>query len=150
MRIHQKKRANGDLCDRYHHTKGDTSQGRWLTVLFCVLGIMLSAAEIFLYIRFREVLWLMLAVCLIDLIYAYVEMSHLYIRKYWFRYHRRLAVVLTLVIYWILLFSLLLAVSKLSPLVSFTWHWVYLPFVLMPSMIVVAFLLFGLLFVIGG
>ena len=142
--------ANIDLCDRYHRTKGDTSEGRWLTVLFCIIGIALSVAEFFLFLKYKHVYPLMISISLINVIYTYVELSHLFIRKYWFRYHRRLAVALTIVIYWAVLFLVIASVTYFAPAFSFSWYYAYLPFLLMPPIIVTIPLLIAFLVILGG
>ncbi len=138
----KKLNDNGyDHYAKYHRIPGDTSEGKWLTVVLCAVGVILSALSFWLYLKYKDVTVLMIALCLLDLGYAYVELSQLYIRKYWFRYHRRIAVLITLLIYWVVIFAVACVIKNvytidLSP--------IYLPFVTMPAIIVVAVL--GFLF----
>ena len=77
-------------------------------------------------------------------------MSHLFIRKYWFRYHRRLAIILSIIIYCIIVFLLFLAIAYYFSLFTIDWYCVYIPFILMPPILVVCFLLFGLIYIAGS
>jgi len=138
------------MADSYHRTPGDTSEGRFLTILFSLFGCLLCAAGFFLYIKHRDKTAWLIVLTAVDVLYAYVEIHHLYVRKYWFRYHRRLAVALSLLIYWIVTFALAVCASHFVLHLPFTWHLAWIPCFLMPPALVVILAAFGLLYVIGG
>lgn len=140
-----------DLCDRFHRTPGDTSEGRWITVLFCVFGVCLCAVDFLLYAHFRYVPALMIFASLVSIAFTCVEISHLFIRKYWFRDHRNLAVTLCLLIYYALIFLVIYLVVCFQPrFLVWDLTYIYFPFFLMPPLIVVIILFYFLLHVIGG
>ena len=145
-----KKQTDGDIYAKYHKFPGDTSEGRWLTILFSIIGVLLSGVEFFLYLKYKHVDTLMVAFCFLNVIYTYIELCQLFIRKYWFRYHRRLAIILSIIIYWIVVFLLVLAIAYFFSLFTIDWYCVYIPFILMPPILVVCFLLFGLLYIVGS
>ena len=139
-----------DIYDKYHKFPGDTSEGRWLTALFSIIGVLLSSVEFLLYWNYKHISILMIAFCFLNVIYTYIELSHLFIRKYWFRYHRRLAIIISIIIYWIVVFLLILAIAHLSSLFPIDLYCVYIPFILMPPILAVCFLLWGLLYIAGS
>ncbi len=141
---------SSNLGDSYHQTPGDTSEGRWLTVLFSLIGCVLGAASFVVYIKCRAMTALLAALSILDLAYAYIEISHLYIRKYWFRYHRRLAVMLSLSAYWIIAFLLVICINHHILSLSFTWQLAWVPFFLMPPAIVLALAVYCMIHIIGG
>ena len=145
--IQDRKRT--DLCDRFHSFPGDTSEGRWITVLFCVVGIGLAVLDFFLYRNFHHIPAVMISICLFNAMFAYIEVSHLFIRQYWYRYHRNLAVSVFLLVYCaVLLLGTYLTVRFLLGL---SWHisYIYFPFFLLPPIIVVTIILCFCLFVFG-
>jgi len=140
-----------DIYDKYHKTKGDTSEGRWLTVALTVIGVALAVAEFFLYVKYRQSAAVMITVCLFNFIYTYIEISFLCIRKYYFRYtHRRLAVLLILFLYLLVMLLLVLAASRLLSLFPFEIYCLYIPFICLPPCLVIAALLVVLLIAISG
>ena len=145
-----KKQTCKDVYDRYHKFPGDTSEGRVLTVLFSIIGAIISTIGFYLYLKYKHILPLMISFCLFSILYTYVELCHLFIRKYWFRYHRRLAIVLSIIIYWIIIFLLVLAIAYYFSLFTISWYCIYIPFILMPPILIICFLLFGLLYIAGS
>ena len=145
-----KKQTDSDIYDKYHKFPGDTSEGRWLTVLFSIIGVLISVAEFFLYLEYKQIAPLMILFCFFNAVYTHVELSQLFIRKYWFRYHRRFAIILSIIIYWIVVFLLILATAYFFSLFTIDWYCVYIPFILMPPILVVCFLLFGLFCIAGA
>ena len=145
-----KKQTDSDIYDKYHKFPGDTSEGRWLTVLFSLIGVLISAVEFFLYLEYKHIALLMISFCFFNAIYTYFELSQLFIRKYWFRYHRRLAIILSIIIYWVVVLLLILAIAYFFSFFTIAWYCVYIPFILMPPILVVCFLLFGLLYIAGS
>ena len=148
--MQDKKQTDGDIYDKYHKFPGDTSEGRWLTVLFSLIGVLISVAEFFLYLECKHIAPLMISFCFFNAIYTYIVLSQLFIRKYWFRYHRKLAIILSIIIYWIVVSLLILVISLLFSFFTIDWYCVYIPFIFMPSILVVCFLLFGLLYIAGS
>ncbi|MBQ8235714.1 MAG: hypothetical protein IJZ37_03395, partial [Clostridia bacterium] len=59
-----------DLYDKYHPTKGDTTEGRWQTVLFGVFGVLLAIGMLFLYAFYRHLTVLMVGLCVFSVLYA--------------------------------------------------------------------------------
>ena len=55
----------GDIYAMYHNTPGDTSQGFWITVLLTLIGALICAVDLFLYTRCREVLAVMIPICVL-------------------------------------------------------------------------------------
>ena len=145
-----KKQTCKDVYDRYHKFPGDTSEGRVLTVLFSIIGAIISTIGFYLYLKYKHIVPLMISFCLFSILYTYVELCHLFIRKYWFRYHRRLAIVLSIIIYWIIIFLLVLAIAYYFSLFTISWYCIYIPFILMPPILIICFLLFGLLYIAGS
>lgn len=137
-----------DLCSRLHKFPGDTSEGRWLTVVFSVVGVLLCLLDFWLYYKFSYLSELMIIISIFNVAYAYVEISHLFIRKYWFRYNRNTAVSLCLLIYY---FAVLIAIYLIVRFhAKLTWNpsYFYFPFFLMPPMIIIvilALILIGLM-----
>lgn len=138
------------MSDSYHRTPGDTSEGRFLTILFSLFGCLLCAASLFVYFKHRDKTAWLIVLTVLDVVYTYIEIHHLYARKYWFRYHRRLAAALSLLIYWILIFALSVSINSVVLRLSFTWQLAWIPCFLMPPALVVILFAFGLLYVIGG
>ena len=148
------KKTDSDIYDKYHKFPGDTSEGRWLTFLFSLIGVLVSVVEVFLYLEYKHIAPLMLSFCFFNAIYTYVELCQLFIRKYWFRYHRRLAIILSIIVYWIVVFLFFLSAAYFFSLFTFDWYCVYIPFILMPPILVgcfllLFFLLVGLLYIAG-
>ena len=139
-----------DLCDKFHRTPGDTSEGRWITVLFCCVGVCLCVLDFVLYKKWNHIPAIMVSVCIINIAFTYIEISHLFIRKYWFRYHRNLAVSLCLLIYCVLAFLLSVIITYLHPILSWNASYAYFPFFLMPPMIFVILLFSFFLLVLAG
>ena len=145
-----RKTTSSDVYNRYHQTPGDTSEGLGITVLFSLLGCLLCAASFLLYIKFQTRPILLAAITIVDLIFTYVEINHLFIRKYWFREHRRMAVILSLVAYWILAFVLVICVNHFALSYAFAWKLAWIPCFLMPPIIVVILIAFCLLYIMGN
>ena len=145
-----KKRTCEDIYDKYHKFPGDTSEGRLLTALLSAIGVLLSTIGVLLYLKYKHIAPLMIAFCFLGVIYTYVELCHLFIRKYWFRNHRRLAIIVSIIIYWTIVFLLIVAIGHFSSLFPVDWYCVYIPFILMPPILVVCFLFFGLLYIAGS
>jgi hypothetical protein len=139
-----------DVYEKCHRTPGDTSEGRWITVLFSLLGCLLCAASFLLYFNLRTMTALLIAVSVIDLIYTYIEISHLYIRKYWFRDHRRLAVLLSLLAGWMIIFALVICINCFALSLAFTWQLAWIPCFLMPPILVLVVAVYILINIIGG
>ena len=137
-----------DLYDKYHPTKGDTTEGRWQTVLFGVFGVLLAIGMLFLYAFYRHLTVLMVGLCVFSVLYAYVELSQLFIRKYWFRGHRRIAVLGAMVLYWVLMAVLVSIICSYFDV--FHLSALYIPFFLMPPMYTVLGVLYFILRVEGG
>ena len=132
-----------DLYDKYHPTKGATSEGQWQTVLFGILGVILAIGMFFLYAFYRHLTWLMIGLCVLSVLYAYVELSQLFIRKYWFRGHRRIAVLGAMVLYFIVMAALVSIVCSYFDIFHPTA--LYVPFFLMPPMYTVLGVLYFVL-----
>ena len=139
-----------DVYERCHKTPGDTSAGRSVTLLLSLIGCLLCAASLFLYLNHRTMTALLIAVSVIDLIYTYIEISHLYIRKYWFRYQRQWAVMLSLFAYWIIAFAVVICINRFVLSLAFTWQLAWLPCFLMPPALIIILAAFCLLHIIGG
>lgn len=144
------KKSVSDVYQRYHKTPGDTSEGRVQTILFSLFGCVLCVVSLLLYKNFPAKIALLTVASVVDLLYAYVEISHFYIRKYWFRYHRRLAVVLSLLIYWAVTFVVTICVNHFVLSLPFTWHLVWIPFFFMPPLLVILLAAYCLLHIIGN
>ena len=137
-----------DLCSRLHKFPGDTSEGRWLTVVFSVVGVLLCLLDFWLYYKFSYLSELMIIISVFNVAYAYVEISHLFIRKYWFRYNRNTAVSLCLLIYYLLVLIAIYLIVRFHAKLTWNHSYLYFPFFLMPPMIVVvilALILIGLM-----
>lgn len=144
------KKSVSDVCQKYHRTPGDTSEGRWITILFSLIGCLLCAASFLLYLKYRTMTAMLAAVSIIDLIYTYIEISHLYIRKYWFRYHRQLAVILSLLAYWVIAFVFIICINHFALSLAFAWQLAWIPFFLMPPAIVLVLALYCMIHIIGN
>ncbi len=150
MKKTHKNSEGKDLYEKFHRFPGDTSESRWITFLFSFIGVCMSIADFVLYPKLNHIPIVMVCVCLFNILFAYIELNHLFIRKYWFRFHRRLAVILSLLIYWSVAFGgVYLVVSSLLDL-SWVASYIYIPFFLMPSLIVVIIILFAFIHVLGG
>ncbi|MBQ2939364.1 MAG: hypothetical protein IJE00_03245 [Clostridia bacterium] len=138
-----------DWYAKLHRTPGDTSDGRWLTVLFSVIGVGLSVLDFVLYCRYKHFTVLMIALSVLNVVFTYAEISLLCIRKYWFRYYRNLAVILFLMGYYAII--VLAEYSLVSLCQTLSWHitYLYFPFFLMPPAIVIVIAFYYLLRVIG-
>ena len=139
-----------DVYERCHKTPGDTSAGRSVTLLLSLIGCLLCAASLFLYLNHRTMTALLIAVSVIDLIYTYIEISHLYIRKYWFRDHRRLAVLLSLLAGWIIIFALVICINRFALSLAFTWQLAWIPCFLMPPVLILVLAVYIMIHIIGG
>ena len=148
--MEDKELYNRDIYDKYHKTPGDTSQGRWLSVLLCIIGVLLAGAGIFLYLKCRHIPILMIAFCFVNVVYTYAELRQLFIRKYWFRYHMNLAIALALVIFGVVMLLFVLVGAYFFSLFTLDWYCVYIPFILMPAIVPICMLFFGLLFLLGA
>lgn len=138
-------------CDKFHRMPGNTSEGKWITVLLCIIGVFLCVLNFILYDKFKYITPLMIFLGLFSFIFTYIEISHLFIRKYWFRYHRNLAVTLLLLIYYALILLIIYLVVCFQP--SFlTWDitYIYFPLFLMPPIIVLIILFYWFLLAVGG
>ena len=129
-----------DLCSRFHKFPGDTSEGRWLTVVFSIVGVLLCLLDFWLYYKFSYLPELMIIASIFNVAYTYVEISHLFIRKYWFRYNRNTAVSLCLLIYYFLVLIAIFIIVSMHKKLAWEPSYVYFPFFLMPPMIVVVLL----------
>ena len=58
-----KKQTCKDVYDRYHKFPGDTSEGRVLTVLFSIIGVIISAIGFYLYLKYKHIAPLMISFC---------------------------------------------------------------------------------------
>ena len=129
-----------DLCSRFHKFPGDTSEGRWLTVVFSIVGVLLCLLDFWLYYKFSYLSELMIIASIFNVAYTYVEISHLFIRKYWFRYNRNTAVSLCLLIYYFLVLIAIFVIVSMNKKLAWEPSYAYFPFFLMPPMIVVVLL----------
>ena len=150
MKKAKENKAGKDWCDRLHRTPGDTSEGRWLTVVFALIGVVLCAISFFLHQKFGHISAVMICICLFNIVFTYLELSHLFIRKYWFRYHRSFAVILCMAMYYVLITLVLLLAVHFYPTLEWQTSYLFFAVYLMPPMIVVILLAWLLMHVLGG
>lgn len=142
-------RKNAVFPDTSHRTPGDTSWGRWKTVCFCIVGVLLSVLDFALYYKFKHLHALMIFMSMIGVAYAYVELNHLFIRKYWFENHRNLAVSMSLLIYYAVILLVIYLFTRFQLNIPWDMTYLYFPLFLMPPIIVVVLLFYILLEAVG-
>ena len=128
---------NDDIYARYHDTPGDTSQGFWISALLTVIGACICALDIFLYTRFRESLAVMIPICVFNTVYLYFELNFWFIRKYYFRYHRRLGLVLWMSLYFIASFAAVSLAYSFVPGLVLDAYCAFIPFFFAPAIFIV-------------
>lgn len=142
-------RIGKDLCDKFHHMPGDTSEGRWVTILLSLIGVGICVLDFILFQKVGHTPIVMICLCLFNTLFTYIELTHLFIRKYWFRYHRNLAISLCLLIYCTLTFLTVYLVSYIHPNLHWDISYIYIPFFFMPPIVIVSVLFFCFLFIAG-
>lgn len=141
------KDYRNDLYDKYHRTPGDTTEGRWLTVLFSIGGVLISIADFLAFASYKNLTFLMIAICVFNTAYTYIELSHLCIRKYWFRNYRRFAVACGMLIYFLLILLITYGVLHVSNGIPLSWSFVYISFFMLPPIIVVVLIAKAVLYI---
>ena len=126
-----------DIYAMYHNTPGDTSQGFWITVLLTLIGALICAVDLFLYTRCREVLAVMIPICVFNTVYLYFELNFWFIRKYYFRYNRRLGLALWMAIYFGAAFAAVSLAYSIIPDLVWDAYCAFIPFFFAPAIFIV-------------